>query len=125
MKANIIYALSGKSVLSIAGITTFGKLEEYVLELKEKGVETFYTAVDMDWHTNDNVKAGREQLHKLLDRLQVKWIALDWSKNSNSNGLDDFLFSYIYGTKGEEMEKLRHKWNKNEVNPCKEYNNLV
>ena len=74
MKANVINALSGLPVVSIAGITTFGKLEEIVLELKDKGVEKFYTAVDMDWHTNPNVRAGREQLHKLLNKLNVNWI---------------------------------------------------
>lgn len=89
MKADIINALSGKTVVAISGVSCLQSLESTLKILREKGVRHIRTAFDMDYFSNPNVSEAYEKMTKLVTRLGFSYSTLIW--DSNYKGLDDYL----------------------------------
>ncbi|MCH5191891.1 MAG: DUF3854 domain-containing protein [Oscillospiraceae bacterium] len=89
MKADIINALSGKTVLAIAGVSCLQSLESTLKILHKKGVRHIRTAFDMDMFTNLNVNKAYKKMTQVVTKLGFSYSTLVW--DGNYKGLDDFL----------------------------------
>lgn len=90
MKADIINALSGHTVLAMAGVSCLTSLEDTMKTLRMKGVRHIRTAFDMDYLTNPNVSEAYDKMTKLITKLGFSYSTLIW--DSKQKGLDDFLW---------------------------------
>ena len=90
MKADVINALSGWSVLAVPGVNALKKLKASLETLKSKGLKRVQTAFDMDMLTNPNVKNGFEELLALLDEMDFTFGTYLW--DPRYKGLDDYLW---------------------------------
>lgn len=91
MKADIINALSGHTVLAIAGVNCLPSLNDTLQILQKKGVRHIRTAFDMDYLTNPNVSDAYEEMTKLVVKFGFSYSTLIW--DSNQKGLDDYLWA--------------------------------
>ena len=91
MKADIINALSGHTVLAVAGVNSLTSLEETLKILRSKGVRYIRTAFDMDYFVNPNVSKAQADMTKLIVKLGFSYSTLIW--DSNQKGLDDFIWN--------------------------------
>ena len=89
MKADIINALSGKTVIAISGVSCLQSLESTLKILRMKGVRHIRTAFDMDYFSNPNVSEAYEKMTKVVTKLGLSYSTLIW--DSNYKGLDDYL----------------------------------
>lgn len=89
MKADIINALSGHTVLAVSGVGCLESLESTLKILHTKGVKHIRTAFDMDYFINPNVSEAYEKMTKILISLGFSYSTLIW--DSNYKGLDDYL----------------------------------
>ena len=90
MKADVINALSGWSVLAVPGVNALKKLKASLETLRAKGLKRVQTAFDMDMLTNPNVKNGFEELLALLDGMDFTFGTYLW--DPRYKGLDDYLW---------------------------------
>lgn len=90
MKADVINALSGWSVLAVPGVNALKKLKASLETLRAKGLKRVQTAFDMDMLTNPNVKNGFEELLALLDEMEFTFGTYLW--DPRYKGLDDYLW---------------------------------
>ena len=90
MKADVINALSGWSVLAVPGVNALKKLKASLETLRAKGLKRVQTAFDMDMLTNPNVKNGFEELLALLDEMDFTFGTYLW--DPRYKGLDDYLW---------------------------------
>ena len=90
MKADVIHALSGWSVLAVPGVNALKKLQASLETLRAKGLKRVQTAFDMDMLTNPNVKNGFEELLALLDEMEFTFGTYLW--DPRYKGLDDYLW---------------------------------
>ena len=58
MKADVIHALSGLTVLAVPGVNTLTHLKLTLEKLRSQGVTEIKTAFDMDFSTNIHVQNG-------------------------------------------------------------------
>lgn len=91
MKADIIHALSGLTVLAVPGVNGLSQLEEALLTLRSKGLEEIMTAFDMDYFTNHYVQSGYNDLLALLERMGFRYGTYLW--DPRYKGLDDYIWS--------------------------------
>lgn len=91
MKADIINALSGLTVLAVPGVNSLTHLKEVLAELKVKGVTKIQTAFDMDFSTNINVQNGFNNLLTLLDGMGFRFGSYVW--DPRFKGLDDYIWA--------------------------------
>ena len=73
MKADVIHALSGLTVLAVPGVNALQRLEESLTELRAQGVREIKTAFDMDYITNCYVQSAYEKLMALLGRMGFRY----------------------------------------------------
>ena len=66
MKADIIHALTGKTIIAIAGVNALSQLERMLLQLRQSGTKKIMTAFDMDFLSNPHVERGYENLTQML-----------------------------------------------------------
>ena len=66
MKADVINALTGLTVLAVPGVNTLTQLELTLTELRSEGLVEIKTAFDMDFATNHHVQNGYNNLLQLL-----------------------------------------------------------
>ncbi len=92
LKADIIYTLSGKSVLAMPGVHALARLKETLIECKKQGLKKVKTAFDMDFLTNHHVAEAMDNLLQTLDELGLENTTYVW--NSEYKGLDDYLWEY-------------------------------
>ena len=90
MKADVINALSGWSVLAVPGVNALKKVQAGLETLRVKGLKRVQTAFDMDMLTNPNVKNGFEELLALLDEMEFTFGTYLW--DPRYKGLDDYLW---------------------------------
>lgn len=62
MKADVINALTGLTVLAVPGVNTLTQLELTLTELRSEGLVEIKTAFDMDFATNHHVQNGYNNL---------------------------------------------------------------
>lgn len=91
MKADVVNALSGSTVLAVPGVNTLAQLKLTLEKLRGRGVETIETAFDMDFCTNANVQNGFNSLLTLLDDMGFRFKTYVW--DPRYKGLDDFLWA--------------------------------
>ena len=72
LKADVIYHLTGQSVLAVPGVNALLQLEQTLTLLRESGVRKIKTAFDMDFLRNWYVQNGYAELTRLLGELGLK-----------------------------------------------------
>lgn len=93
MKADIIHALTGMTVLAVPGVNALTQLEEVLVYLKQHGVEEIKTAFDMDFMKNPHVQEGYDKLLNLIDEMGFRFGIYVW--DSRYNGLDDYIWENL------------------------------
>lgn len=69
MKADVINALTGMTVLAVPGVNTLTQLELMLNELRREGLVEIKTAFDMDFAVNHHVQNGYNSLLALLGNM--------------------------------------------------------
>lgn len=92
MKADVIHALTGLTVLAVPGVNALTQLEIALKHLKEQGLQKIMTAFDMDMATNPHVQKGYRQLLLLLDRMGFTFGTYLW--DGSFKGLDDYVWEF-------------------------------
>ena len=93
MKADVIHALSGLTVLAVPGVNALQRLEETLTVLRGQGVREIKTAFDMDYITNCYVQSAYEKLMALLGRMGFRYGTYVW--DPRYKGLDDFIWAKL------------------------------
>jgi len=100
MKADVIHALTGLTVLAVPGVNSLTQLETTLSDLRAEGVAEIKTAFDMDFATNYHVQNGYNNLLSLLGNMGFQFgtylwdprykglfskeaLKLGWSKNAS------------------------------------------
>jgi len=89
LKADVISALSGYSVLSVPGVNSLSLLPSALNSLLRQGMREIKIAYDMDAYENEHVLAAREKLVDMLCSMEITHSTLRW--DSSFKGLDDYL----------------------------------
>ena len=97
MKADIIHALKGLTVLAVPGVNALTELEKSLLVLKECGTREIMTAFDMDMSSNPYVQSGYMKLLELIDKMGVKFGTYLW--DGKYKGLDDYIWEFLMNKK--------------------------
>lgn len=89
MKADIVHALIGQTVVAVPGVNALVQLEVTLAELMEHGVRKIMTCFDMDMLKNPHVQNGYRELTRLLRNFGLTYGTFLW--NPEFNGLDDYV----------------------------------
>lgn len=92
MKADVIHALTGLTVLAVPGVNALTQLEITLKQLRELGLQKIMTAFDMDMATNPHVQKGYQQLMLLLDQMGFQFGTYLW--DGSFKGLDDYVWEF-------------------------------
>lgn len=95
MKADIINALTGLTVLAVPGVNTLTQLEATLTELRSEGLVEVKTAFDMDFASNHHVQNGYNSLLQLLGDMGFRYGTYLW--DPAYRGLDDYIWKYLLG----------------------------
>lgn len=95
MKADIINALTGLTVLAVPGVNTLTQLEATLTELRSEGLVEVKTAFDMDFASNHHVQNGYNSLLQLLGDMGFRYGTYLW--DPAYKGLDDYIWKYLLG----------------------------
>ncbi len=90
MKADVINALTGLSVLAVPGVNSLTHLNTTLDELTGEGLKVIKTAFDMDYATNHHVQNGLSNLCSLLDQNGLRYGTYIW--DPRYKGLDDYIW---------------------------------
>lgn len=93
MKADIIHALTGLSVLAVPGVNSLTQLKSTLEDLKKEGLREIKTAFDMDFSTNFHVQNGFNRLLELLDDMDFRFGCYVW--DPRYKGLDDYIWAQM------------------------------
>lgn len=105
MKADIVHAtFNNLPLLAVPGVHALKGLEEQIKRVKAMGAEEIVIAYDMDYKTNENVKAALEKTEKLIEENGLKMSVFNWEtevevngEKINLKGLDDMSVFAKYG----------------------------
>lgn len=97
MKADVINALTGLTVLAVPGVNTLTQLELTLTELRSEGLVEIKTAFDMDFATNYHVQNGYNNLLQLLGDMGFRYGTYLW--DPAYKGLDDYIWEYLFRKK--------------------------
>lgn len=97
MKADIIHALTGQTMLAVPGVNSLSQLRPVIEKLRAAGMEKVMTAFDMDYLTNPHVLQGQESLAHLLDQCGISYGTYLW--DPRYKGLDDYIWGCLCGPK--------------------------
>lgn len=92
MKADVIHALTGLTVLAVPGVNTLTQLEAALADLRNEGLEEIKTAFDMDFLQNYHVQAGYNRLLELLGNMGFRYGTFLW--DPHYKGLDDYIWEF-------------------------------
>lgn len=95
MKADVIFHLTGQTVLAVPGVNALKHLERSLADLTELGVKRVTTAFDMDFLKNPHVQNGYAELVNLLRRVNLQFGTYLW--RPDYNGLDDYVWECCLG----------------------------
>ena len=95
MKADIIHALTGKTIIAIAGVNALSQLERMLLQLRQSGTKKIMTAFDMDFLSNPHVERGYKNLTQMLTAMGFSYGTYIW--DPTYKGLDDYVWQYCLG----------------------------
>lgn len=97
MKADVIYALTGVSVLAVPGVNALAQLQKTLEQMRAEGLQEIKTAFDMDMRTNPHVQEAYQKLLELLKNMGFRYGTYLWDENYK--GLDDYLWATIKNNK--------------------------
>ncbi len=97
MKADVIHALTGLTVLAVPGVNSLTQLETALTELRSEGLTEIKTAFDMDFASNHHVQAGYNNLLQLLGDMGFRYGIYLW--DPSYKGLDDYIWEYLFQKK--------------------------
>lgn len=97
MKADVINALTGMTVLAVPGVNTLTQLEITLTELRREGLVEIKTAFDMDFAVNHHVQNGYNSLLELLGNMGFRYGTYLW--DPNYKGLDDYIWECCFQRK--------------------------
>ena len=97
MKADVIHALTGLTVLAVPGVNSLTQLETTLSDLRAEGVAEIKTAFDMDFATNYHVQNGYNNLLSLLGNMGFQFGTYLW--DPRYKGLDDYIWEYCFQKK--------------------------
>ena len=97
MKADVINALTGMTVLAVPGVNTLTQLELMLTELRREGLVEIKTAFDMDFAVNHHVQNGYNSLLALLGNMGFRYGTYLW--DPNYKGLDDYIWECCFQRK--------------------------
>ena len=89
MKADIVHALTGATVLAVPGVNSLKYLPSLLELLKERGVRQVQTCFDMDFLSNPHVQQAYYRLLGMLSEAELSFGTLLW--RPDYKGLDDFV----------------------------------
>lgn len=89
MKADIVNALSGKTVGAVAGAGQTGKFEAFFTQLWSLGFRVVIEAYDMDRLANPQVERGALTMLLTAHKLGFETHRLRWNWTDATKGLDD------------------------------------
>ncbi|MDO4167607.1 MAG: DUF3854 domain-containing protein [Eubacteriales bacterium] len=92
MKADVIHALTGFTVLAVPGVNALTQLESALIDLQKEGLTEIKTAFDMDFATNHHVQNGYDSLLALLSNMGFQFGTYLW--DPRYKGLDDYIWEY-------------------------------
>lgn len=92
MKADVIHALTGLTVLAVPGVNSLTQLQMALEDLRKEGLVEIKTAFDMDFATNHHVQNGYNSLLKLLGDMGFTFGTYLW--DPRYKGLDDYIWEY-------------------------------
>lgn len=98
MKADVIHALTGRSVLAVPGVNAITQLRSTLEKMQARGLKVVKTAFDMDFCINPHVQNGFNNMLELLDDMGFRFGTYLW--DSRYKGLDDYIWEY-------QMQKSR------------------
>ena len=99
MKADVIHALTGLTVLAVPGVNALTQLEAALRELKTEGLTEIKTAFDMDFSINCHVQNGYNSLLQLLGNMGLSFGTYLW--DPSYKGLDDYIWEYCLQKKAQ------------------------
>ena len=91
MKADVVNALTGATVLAVPGVNALTHLRCVLEELHKQGLEEIKTAFDMDMLTNFHVQDAYNNLLLLLDEMNFKFGTYIW--DPSYKGIDDYIYA--------------------------------
>lgn len=94
MKADIIYALTGLTVLAVPGVNSLSQLRKTLETLRMRGLEKIMIAFDMDFLSNPHVQNGYRSLMALLEEMGFQYGCYLW--DPRFKGLDDYVWQYCF-----------------------------
>lgn len=94
MKADVINALTGLTVLAVPGVNTLTQLELALKDLKSVGLVEIKTAFDMDFATNQHVQNGYNSLLNMLGEMGFRYGTYLW--DPTYKGLDDYIWEHCF-----------------------------
>ena len=97
MKADIIHALTGQTVMAVPGVNSLAQLGPVLEQLQAQGLEHIMTAFDMDYLTNPHVGEGQRNLAALLEQRGIPYGTYLW--DPRYKGLDDYIWGCLCGPK--------------------------
>ena len=97
MKADVIHALTGQTVLAVPGVNSLAQLGPVLEQLQDQGLEHIMTAFDMDYLTNPHVGEGQRNLAALLEQRGIPYGTYLW--DPRYKGLDDYIWGCLCGPK--------------------------
>lgn len=92
MKADVIHALTGLTVIAVPGANTLTQLRTALIEMRQEGLCEIKTAFDMDLSTNHHVQSAYKNLLNLLDEMNFKFGTYIW--DPRYKGLDDYIWEF-------------------------------
>lgn len=91
MKADVIHALTGLTVLAVPGVNSLTQLAMALEDLRSVGVVEIKTAFDMDFATNHHVQNGYNSLLQLLGDMGFTFGTYLW--DPRYKGLGDYVWA--------------------------------
>lgn len=91
MKADVIYALTGLTVLAVPGVNSLTQLQMTLEDLRSEGLAQIKTAFDIDFTTNHHVQNGYNSLLQLLGNMGFTFGTYLW--DPRYKGLDDYVWA--------------------------------
>lgn len=98
LKADVIHAFTGKTVIAVPGVSSLGKLGGVLAAMQKEGLKFVYTAFDMDYISNKQVEKSYDDLISLLESRKLPYTKLKWDETQK--GLDDWLLEQKVKGKG-------------------------
>ncbi len=90
MKADVIHALTGLTVLAVPGVNSLTQLQATLEDLRNEGLAQIKTAFDMDFATNHHVQNGYHSLLRHLGDMGFTFGTYLW--DPRYKGLDDYIW---------------------------------